>query len=110
MFSFDLVLRTAWTRNVGNVVTTEVMVVVAFLLHRRFTWAGRERGFWRPLLSFHLVTGVGMVGRFVVFALVDALGAGPMIATLVSIPAAVVVNYLGYDRIVFKRRQAEREP
>ena len=105
-FSFDLFLSTALWRNIGNALVTEIAVITAFFLHRRFTWSSEDPQILRVMLRFHAVTGVGLVGRLTAFALLDAASVAPMLATLLSIPVAIIVNYFGYDRLVFKRAQA----
>ncbi len=106
VFSFDLFLSSALWRNVGNVLVTEAAVIVSFFLHRRFTWPSDEQKLLQRFLKFHAVTGLGLVCRFTAFAALDALGARPMVATVIAIPVAVVVNYFGYDRIVFSKSKS----
>ncbi|MFT3928199.1 MAG: GtrA family protein [Myxococcales bacterium] len=93
---------TALARNVTNVVVTEIALMFAFVLHRRITWGAGESGFWRSCLSFHVVSSVGLALRFGMFYLLDGLGFAPMLTTLASMLVAIVFNFLGYDRMVFR--------
>ena len=106
VFRFPLFVSSPLWRNAGNILVTEVAVITAFFLHRRFTWASDDSRVLRAILRFHAVTGIGLIARLLTFGVLDGQGVGPMIATVLSIPIVIVVNYFGYDRLVFAKLKA----
>ena len=82
-----------------------VSLLLAFVLHSKVTWSQRQQeGLLTMLISFHAVSCIGLIHRFLTFAIVDAFWGNWVVSTLVSIAVVIVWNYMGYDRMVFKNR------
>ena len=105
--------------NLANVLSIEVSILVGFFLHSRLTWQVRQReqarGGWTlrrrigALAGFHGVTFLSAavrVGLFYAFSLTEM---AYRLNAVLGILVAVVLNFFGYDRLVFRRRAADKE-
>lgn len=102
VFSRPSVEASQGLRNLANVLVAEASLLVAFVLHDRITWRTHRRvDLLRRVWRFHLVSLVGMVGRTLVFALLDYVGAHWVVSTVGSIVVAALCNFVGYSRLVF---------
>lgn len=105
--------------NIANLISIELSILVGFWLHSRITWQLPTRGSgWgfgrrvRALIGFHGVTLIGTAIRVGLFYGLSLVGMGYRLNALIGIAVAVLLNFVGYDRLVFrssKKRQAERE-
>lgn len=102
VFRIPYCVSTTFTRNASNVLVTEVALVLAFFAHRSLTWNWKGDGLLRALVLFHVVSAVGLLLRAGVFFGLDQVGFDPVLATVVSVAVVIVVNFLGYDRVVFR--------
>ena len=103
-------LRGVAGENVANLLSIEISLLLAFLLHGRLTWpdARRESGSGlaaalRRLLSFHAVTLSGVALRALLFYALSLTGIAYTLNALLGIALVVGLNFLGYDRLVFRR-------
>jgi putative flippase GtrA len=96
-------------KNIAHAVSVEVSIVVGFFLHSFISWRARFHGFKKALfgfIGFHLVTFVSFGVRVVLFYLLTAyLGMGYLASTLIGILIAIIMNFMGYDKIVFKGKR-----
>ena len=95
-------------RNLANAMSMELSIVYAFMCNRLWTWhdAPRKKGtqlLWQ-LLLFHLAALTGALVRIGLFALLDFLGLYYLLNVTSGIGVAAVLDFVLYDRIVFKRR------
>ena len=92
-------------KNIANFLSIEVSVFTGFINHSFITWRYRYTSI-REVLgkigSFHLITGISIVVRIGLFYLMDSMGMDYIPNALLGIAAAIVINFPGYDRIVFK--------
>jgi len=99
-------LTTSLGQNIAYAASIEVSIIVGFLLHARVTWRYRFRSraaYLRKLLAFHLTTALSFAVRQVVFYFLLRAGMDYRLNTLIGIAIAVVLNFFGYDRLVFRR-------
>jgi putative flippase GtrA len=80
-----------------------VAVVHNFAWHRQWTWADRDTHGVRALLSFAAGNGaVSLVTNLVVMTgLVSGAGLTPVLANLIAIGSAGILNFWVGDRVVF---------
>lgn len=99
-------------QNIANIVSIEVSILVGFYLHRHITWQVHLEGAaarLRALASFHAVTFVSAFIRTGMFYALSLTGMDYRPNALLGIVVAVILNFLGYDRLVFgKRKEAIR--
>lgn len=99
-------LTTAYELNTANVLSIEGALIVAFLLHSSLTWRVRFtsiRDIIIRLIEFHLVTGVSTLTRIGSFYFLNYLGLHYILNISIGIIAAILINYFGYEKIVFNK-------
>ncbi len=99
--------RSFFLKNLANVVSIELSILFNFLVQRRWTWqdapARRGTGLLRQIASFNLAALTTMLLRVVVFAGLEKLGVFYLVNVAIGIGAASAINYILYDKIVFRR-------
>ena len=87
-----------------------VAVIIAFFLHRRFTF--RVQGTGSPALDLVRFIGVNLavlgVNAVVLAVLVEVAGLPPLGAQAIALVVATVLSYLGHRFISFRRRSGRR--
>jgi putative flippase GtrA len=99
-------LATSWSVPPAIAVAAAVLTAVShnFAWHERVTWPGLPAaGRWRRWLAFNASTGtVSVITNIVVTSLVmAATGAPLLVANLVAVISASIVNFVVSDRLVF---------
>lgn len=102
-------LQSVVGENVANVLSIEVSILVGFYLHSRITWMGAAVGRLierlKRLAGFHGVTFASAAVRVVMFYALSLTGMDYRANAAIGIVVAVLLNFLGYDRLVFGKRQ-----
>ncbi len=101
-------LHTPFQLNGANLFSIEISILVGFFLHSLLTWHVKftsVEDIARRLLQFHLVTGVSVVSRIGSFYILNLLGVNYLANAVIGIIAAVLINYFGYDKIVFRENR-----
>ncbi len=94
--------------NLANIISIEGSILVGFFLHSKLTWNvtyGTVGGFLRLLVNFHIVTAVSNLLRLISFYLLSLLGVHYLLNSVVGIAIVIVINFLGYDKMVFGNRR-----
>ena len=102
--------RTNGLLEIANVISIEVSVLVGLFLHSFITWRYKyetTRNFFKVLVYFHLVTGISFLARIVLFPVLASAGVSYMANTLIGVALAIVLNFFGYDKVVFKKKLEE---
>lgn len=103
-------MSTILLQNLANVLSIEVSILVGFWLHSRISWRHRfasARDLIRGFFVFHLVTGVSVLTRVGVFYALSLTGMDYRLNALIGVAIAVVLNFFGYNRFVFRTPQVE---
>lgn len=106
-------LTTAYELNAANILSIEAALLIAFFLHSTLTWHVRFtsiKEMLRSLFKFHLVTSVSIFTRIGSFYFLNFLGLHYVLNLSIGIIAAVLINYFGYEKIVFNRDRMKQEP
>lgn len=106
-------LTTAYELNVANILSIEGALLIAFLLHSTLTWHVRFISIQKvikSLLEFHLVTSISILTRIGSFYFLNFLGLNYILNLTIGIIAAVLINYFGYEKIVFNGEREKQEP
>lgn len=91
-------------QNIGYAISIEVSIITGFILHSLITWRYSFNSISDTLMKagrFHLVTGISFAVRQVLFYILLAAGMGYQLNTLIGIGVAILMNFIGYDRLVF---------
>ena len=101
--------------NIANVISIEVSIIVGFFLHSRLTWQVGPKGLgWsfgrriKALLGFHGVTFLSAAVRVALFYALSLTGTPYRLNALIGIVVAVILNFFGYDRFVFRPNTKEQ--
>jgi len=92
-------------QNIANLISIAIAVSTGYVIHSNFTWArdaGNSRSRYGGFLLFHLITFLSIPIRAGMFYFLSTLGVHYITNSLLGIFAAVIINFLGYDRLVFK--------
>ncbi len=93
--------------NYANIVSIEVSILAGYLIHSRFTWlSSRGLSLVRELqnfIMFHVVTFASFLVRVGLFYVLSLAGWSYLPNAVLGIFVAVVLNFLGYDRLVFSK-------
>jgi glycosyltransferase involved in cell wall biosynthesis len=103
-------LRGVRGENIANLLSIEVSIIVGFFLHSFITWpaardgrAGGWPGGAKALLVFHGVTFFSAAARAALFYALSLTGLDYRLNAVLGIAVAVIINFMGYDRLVFSR-------
>jgi glycosyltransferase involved in cell wall biosynthesis len=97
-------------QNISNIISIEFSILVAFFLHFHFSWRNKYLNvsdFFKKIFNFHIVSAVTVIVRVVLFYLLLNLGMEYKLNTLIGMIIAVLINFIGYDKFVFRNRRAE---
>ena len=101
-------------RNIANIIAIELSLIFSFFIYRMWVWTG---GNWKisevlgkQLPLYHFAAGSAVATRiFIMFPLLDWIGIGYSVNTLVGILLSATLNYVISDRLVFKERGSNSE-
>ncbi len=97
--------------NIANALSIEVSVITGYFLHSCLTWRlGKCSGMrlLRKLGRFHLVTGISFIARAGLFPVLQETGMNYRVNVLIGIGVAVLLNFVGYDRLVFRMAENKK--
>jgi|GEM_PF-28453 len=111
---------TALLRNVANIVSIELSLLLSFFIYRIWVWPGGdwrvEKVLLRQLPLYHVSAGASVIARiFIIFPVLDWLGVNYGINTIVGVLVSATLNYLISDKLVFntqvknKKSQSNKE-
>lgn len=95
-------------QNIANIISIEISIITGFILHSILTWRYTYKSAGEcitKLFSFHVVTGLSFVTRVVLFYILLNIGVSYIPNTFIGVAVAVLMNYIGYDRFVFKKEK-----
>jgi glycosyltransferase involved in cell wall biosynthesis len=95
------------TQYIANIISIEISVLVGLFLHAFITWRYKyetTRNFLKVVWYFHLVTGFSFLVRIILFPILASSGIGYMENTIIGVLVAIVINFFGYDKFVFKKK------
>jgi len=99
-------LDAPFEQNIANALSMELSVIYNFAASREITWsdARRKKGLslFVQALSFHAAVGASILLRLALFPLLQMLGVFYLLNAAVGIGAGAALNFLAYDRVVFK--------
>lgn len=103
-----LQFNTRFLENIANALSMEISIMCNFILSRFWTWndAKKEYGpkLFMQCISFHLVVGFSIGIRLVMFPILQFFGVYYLINAIIGIGTGAIVDYILYDRVIFKER------
>lgn len=88
--------------NIAHFLAMELSILFAFHAHRYFTWHERTGHYLQGLWQFHLFTAFTIGLRVVGFYALNRIGQPWIVSTMVPLSVAILINFLGYDRLIFR--------
>ncbi|MCL1470617.1 glycosyltransferase [Argonema antarcticum] len=93
-------------RNVANIVSIELSLLLSFFIYRIFVWPGGDwtvqKVLLRQLPLYHISAGSAIIARiFIIFPVLDWLGVNYAINTIMGVLVSATLNYLISDKLVF---------
>ena len=108
-----LFFNTYVQKNIANAISIEVSVFFNFLLSRTWTWGDAPKrqgnGLAAQFISFNLAALAGILIRVFIFAALDKLGVFYLINVFCGIGIAAIVDFILYDKLIFRRVMHEKE-
>jgi len=101
--------RTDFQSNVSHLLSTEASIIFSFHAHSFFTWKERSGHYFTRLWHFHLLTGVTIVLRQIGFYILNDFGQHWIVSTIIPLIVAIIINFFGYDRVVFRGKLNQTE-
>jgi glycosyltransferase involved in cell wall biosynthesis len=93
--------------NVSHAISVEVSIIIGIILHSFITWRHKYKSIlnlFNKIFQFHLITLVSFgVRQFLFYIFTIQLSVNYFTSTIIGILIAVVLNFAGYDKIVFKK-------
>jgi len=94
--------------NIANIISIELATIIAFFLHSLITWRQKFETFFDfivKIVHFHIVNVMTITSRVLIFYLFANIGIGYKLNTTIGILLLIVMNYLAYDKLVFKEKK-----
>jgi glycosyltransferase involved in cell wall biosynthesis len=99
--------NTSSLHEIANVISIEISILVGLFLHSYITWRYKYEttlNFFKVFIYFHLVTGISFIARIILFPVLASIGFDYMSNTLIGVVIAIIINFFGYDNLVFKKK------
>lgn len=100
-------------KNIANAISIELSVFYNFVLSRIWTWGDapkkKGKGLVTQYISFNLAALTGILVRLIIFAILDKLGVYYLINVFIGIGIASLVDFILYDKLIFRRTMSEKE-
>ncbi len=94
-------------KNLANILAIEMSAVYNFSISRLWTWKDSPRKQGKSLvaqfISFNLALLAGIVLRIILFAVLEKWGVFYLLNVAVGIGIAACIDFILYDKFVFKR-------
>jgi dolichol-phosphate mannosyltransferase len=95
-------------KNLANILSIEMSAVYNFSISRLWTWGDAPRKKGKSLvtqfISFNLALSAGIVLRIILFALFEQWGLFYLLDVAIGIGIAACIDFILYDKFVFKRK------
>jgi glycosyltransferase involved in cell wall biosynthesis len=103
--------QSAQQQNIANIVSILISFAVAFGIHSGITWRYKYSSNFQRIakfLLFYTVSSISLIVRIFLYNyLLETFGLGYQLNTIIGIGVAILLNFMGYDKIVFQKRKKE---
>jgi putative flippase GtrA len=97
-------------QNIAYFVQAVAAIEASFLLNRFINWRDRSGKLYIQWIKFHTTKIGTVILNQILFGIIVALGFHYLLATLIGVGVATIINYVTNDRLVFAPRKWERMP
>jgi dolichol-phosphate mannosyltransferase len=98
--------RSDLQQNYVNFAAMETSLIYSFFVYRAYVWKDKGSSMGRVLLRqlplYHLSAGAALLGRVLLFPVLQAFGVHYLLNIVLGILAGAAINYVLSDRYVFK--------
>lgn len=113
IFTLTLIVENLTTQNtlnlnIANIISIEIATLVAFILHSKITWRIKFKSIndvINKIIKFHFITLAGVIIRGLIFHYLIKQNFDYRLAAIVGILIIILLNFIGYDKYVFKNRE-----
>jgi glycosyltransferase involved in cell wall biosynthesis len=98
--------NTEYLKNVANVISVMLGLLIAFILHANITWRYEFESYYeifKKLAIFYLVSFLSILIRTVTFYFFDKAGMNYQLNVTIGIIFVIVINFVGYNNFVFDK-------
>jgi putative flippase GtrA len=103
--------KSYFLKNLANILAIEMSAVYNFSISRLWTWKDAPRKQGKSLvaqfISFNLALLAGIFLRIILFAVFEKWGVFYLLNVAIGIGIAACIDFVLYDRFVFRRRRSE---
>lgn len=92
---------------IANIISIFISFTIAFIIHSRITWRYHFRSKFdviKKILLFYAVSSFSLIFRILAFNFFQNLGIGYLLNTTIGIGIAILLNFTGYNKIVFSEK------
>ena len=94
--------------NITHLLSILVSLVVGFQSHSNFSWKQHRpysNSIQKRIVYFLGISSLSIVVRIALFYFLDQLGVEYLLNAFISIVVAIIINFIGYDKLVFRVRK-----
>ena len=99
--------RSFFLKNIANILAIEICAVFNFSISRVWTWRDapfkQGKSLMVQFVFFNLALLAGIVVRIILFAVFEKWGIFYLLNVAIGIGIAARINFILYDRLIFKR-------
>ncbi len=100
-------LNSIQEQNIANIISILISFAVAFVIHSNLTWRYKYTSVFKiiqKIILFYLFSSISLIIRFILFFfLATYFGMDYQLNTLIGIFVAIMINFVGYDKWLFKK-------
>ena len=105
--------KSYFLKNLANILAIEISAVYNFSISRLWTWKDAPRkqgkGLVAQFISFNLALLAGIVIRVISFAIFEKWGIFYLLNVAIGIGMAAGIDFILYDRLVFRRESHPKD-
>ncbi len=94
--------------NITHLLSILVSLIVGFQSHSNFSWKQHRpysNSLQKRIIYFLGISSLSILVRITLFYFLDKLGVGYLSNAFISIVVAIIINFIGYDKLVFRVRK-----
>jgi glycosyltransferase involved in cell wall biosynthesis len=109
IFNFN----TRYLKNTANIASIILGLLIAFILHSKVTWRYKFRSnidIFKKLALFYIISIISIAIRVLTFYFFDKNGMDYKTNVLIGIILVIIMNFFGYDKLIFNKLKINKCP